>query len=237
MRMADFDAVVFDYGNTLISFEYPRAGLLATMESMRPRIQHALGRPAPTAEQLMDSVLLPLEQGLSDIGEDEIDYMTYCREGWHRAGLELDDGLLLEILDAEQRVWDRALQVVAGMPETLARLRRLGLKLGLCSNASFPPAMMLRQLDSNGIAELMDGVVFSSQIGKRKPSPVIYSTITSKLGVDPSRTLFVGDRVLEDYEGPIVFGMKAVICTAHARDDISAEVRTIASLEEIESLL
>jgi len=199
MRMADCDAVVFDYGNTLITFEYPAQALLGTMETMRPLIERALGRPAPSAQQLMDSVLLPLEHGLSSIGEDEVDYISYCREGWHRAGLDLDNDVLLQILDAEQRVWDRTLRVIAGVPETLSRLRSLGLKLGLCSNASFPPAMMLRQLEANEIARCMDAVVFSSQIGKRKPSPVIYSTILSKLGVEPSRALFVGDRVREDY--------------------------------------
>ena len=237
MRMPEFDAVVFDYGNTLITFEYPTDELLALMDGFRARIGQASGGPAPSAKELLDTILLPLEHQLGTYGEEEVVYVDMYRQAWYRAGFELPDELLLEMLDAEQRVWDRKITIIDGAIDALARLKSRGLKLGLCSNASFPADMMRRQVETNGIAKLMDAIVFSSAIGKRKPSPVIYAAVLSELAVDAGRTLFVGDRVREDYEGPIAFGMSAVICTAHTTAPVPADVRTISSLHEIESLL
>jgi putative hydrolase of the HAD superfamily len=237
MRMPEFDAVVFDYGNTLITFEYPTEELLALMDGFRARIGHASGRQAPSAQELMDSILLPLERRLGTFGEEEVVYIDIYRQAWHRARLKLPDDLLLEMLDAEQRVWDRKITIIEGAIDTLARLKNRGLKLGLCSNASFPADMMRRQVEAKGVAGLMDAIVFSSAIGKRKPSPAIYAAVLSELGVNAGRTLFVGDRVREDYEGPIAFGMRAAICTAHALAPVPGGVRTIGSLHEIDGLL
>ena len=237
MRMPEFDAVVFDYGNTLITFEYPSEELLALMNGFRASIGQASRRPAPTAQELMDNVLLPLERQLGTFGEEEVIYFDIYREAWHRVGLQLPDDLLQEMLDAEQRVWDRKITIIDGAIDALTSLKSRGLKLGLCSNASFPADMMRRQVEANGVAKLMDAIVFSSAIGKRKPSPVIYAAVLTELGVEAGRALFVGDRVREDFEGPIAFGMSAVICTAHTPAPVPAEVRTINSLHEIEGLL
>lgn len=237
MRMPAFDAVVFDYGNTLITFEYPTDELLEVMDLYRVRIGQAAGRPAPPSQELMDSILLPLERLLGTIGEQEVVYFDIYRQAWHRAGLELPDDLLLEMLDAEQLVWDRKMTVIDGAIDVLSGLKSRGLKLGLCSNASFPAEMMRRQVETNGLAGVIDAIVFSSAVGKRKPAPEIYAAVLTDLGVEAGRSLFVGDRVREDYEGPIAFGMSAVICTAHSVTPVPGEVRTISSLREIEGLL
>ncbi|HEV8597505.1 MAG TPA: HAD hydrolase-like protein, partial [Candidatus Dormibacteraeota bacterium] len=57
------------------------------------------------------------------------------------------------------------------------------------------------------------------------------------IGTEPERTLFVGDRVREDYEGPVAVGMRAVIVTAHAEDEPRDGVPTIASLAALPSFL
>jgi len=60
--MPDTQAVLFDYGRTLVTFEYPTEDLLDVMRGFRPRIEAALGVPAPEAETLLEDVLLPLEK-------------------------------------------------------------------------------------------------------------------------------------------------------------------------------
>jgi putative hydrolase of the HAD superfamily len=159
------------------------------------------------------------------------------RQAWQKAGMRLPDGLLHEILDAEQRCWDRAVRVDPEALGVLGRLRERGLKLGICSNAPFPPEMMRRQLRSNGIEPAVDGVVFSSEVGRRKPAPELYRAALDAIGTEPERTLFVGDRVREDYEGPRALGMRAVVLTAHADEPLTDGVPAIASLREVESLL
>jgi len=237
MRMVRTDGVLFDYGRTLVTFAYPTEDLLAVLREFRPRIEAALGVQAPEAETILHEVLLPLEEYIESMSEDEVDYMDVYRDAWQRAGLRLPDGLLHEILDAEQRCWDRAVTVDPDAVPTLSWLGDHGIKRGLCSNAPFPPEMMRRQVSSNGIADLVDAIVFSSEVGKRKPSSELYRAALEAIGTEPDRTLFVGDRVREDYEGPAALGMRAVIVTAHAAETPPDGVPAIRSLAELRSLM
>jgi HAD superfamily hydrolase (TIGR01509 family) len=238
MRMRDIDGVLFDYGRTLVTFTpYPRDELLAVIREYRPRIEAAMGVPAPEAEAILRDVLQPLEAYVASESEDEVDYADVYRDTWHGAGFKLPDGLLHEILDSEQRVWDRAVRVDPDTPIVLTALRGRGLRLGICSNAPFPPAMMRRQMESNGIGPMVDAIIFSSEVGKRKPSPELYRAALEAIDTSAQRTLFVGDRAREDYEGPRAAGMRAVIVTAHAEDPPPDGIPAIKSLGELVSLL
>jgi HAD superfamily hydrolase (TIGR01549 family) len=222
-------AVLFDYGLTLVTFTYPREELLRVLEEVRPW----LGPDAPEAAWLMREVLEPLEDGLDSLGEDEVDYLEYYEAAWRRAGLEVSRETLWRILDLEQRCWDRSVRVAPDALETLAALRGRGLRLGIASNAPFPPAMLHRQLRVNGIEGAVDVAVFSSEVGRRKPAPELYQAALGRMGVDAVETLHVGDKVLEDYEGPRRLGMQAVLCTALARVPPPEGIPTIGCLKEL----
>ena len=235
--MADIGGVLFDYGQTLVTFEYPKSELLEVIRNFRPTIEEALGAPAPAAEAILEDVLMPLERYVSSTSEDEVDWLQVVKESWERAGLSLPDGLLYEIVDAEQMCWDRIVNVDPHAKPLLLQLRSLGIRRAICSNAPFPPEMMRRQTAANGISALMDGVVFSSMIGRRKPAPEIYRAALDVIGVPPAGVLFVGNRVLEDYEGPRSLGMRAVICTAHNSEPLPAGIPYIATLGDLVGLL
>jgi HAD superfamily hydrolase (TIGR01509 family) len=237
LARSSVDAVLFDYGRTLVTFEYPTDDLLEVLRTFRPRIAEALGRRPPTPKEILKKVLLPLEDEVASTSEDEVDYMSVFGAAWKDAGLDLPRELLYEILDAEQLCWDRAAQVDPDALQILSWLGARGFQRALCSNAPFPPAMMRRQVDANGVGELVDVVVFSSQVGRRKPAPEIYHATLRALGVVAERALFVGDRVREDYDGPLAVGMTAVICTKHAAEPTRDGVPTIASLSELPGLL
>jgi FMN phosphatase YigB (HAD superfamily) len=237
MRMRNTDGVLFDYGRTLVTFAYPTEDLLGVLREFRPRIEAALGVPAPKAEAILRDVLMPMEEYVDSMSEDEVDYMDVYRETWLRAGMRLPDGLLHEILDAEQQCWDRAVVVDRDALQVLSWLRDHGIRRGICSNAPFPPEMMRRQVRSNGIADLVDAIVFSSEVGRRKPAREVYLAGLEAIGTKPERTLFAGDRVREDYEGPRALGMRAVVVTAHASELPPDGVPTIRSLVELPALL
>jgi FMN phosphatase YigB (HAD superfamily) len=237
MRMRNTDGVLFDYGRTLVTFAYPTEDLLGVLREFRPRIEAALGVPAPEAEAILRDVLMPMEEYVDSMSEDEVDYMDVYRETWQRAGMRLPDGLLHEILDAEQQCWDRAVVVDRDALQVLSWLGDHGIKRGICSNAPFPPEMMRRQVRSNGIADLVDAIVFSSEVGRRKPAREVYQAGLEAIGTKPERTLFAGDRVREDYEGPRALGMRAVVVTAHASELPPHGVPTIKSLAELPALL
>jgi HAD superfamily hydrolase (TIGR01509 family) len=220
-------AVVFDYGLTLVTFSFPRDELVVAMERARAWMEPG----APTAASLVDDVLLPLDAGLAAFdGLDEIDYLAYFEEGWRRAGFDLPRDTLYRILDLEQDCWDGAARPAPDALGTLEELRKRGIKVGLCSNAPFPPEMIRRQLGRLGVAERTDAIVLSSEVGKRKPAPEIYAATLAALDAPAERTLFVGDQEVEDYDGPRRAGMRAVICTALARHAPGRGVPTIDHL-------
>jgi len=235
--MPGVEAVLFDYGRTLVTFAYPKERLLEVIERFRPDISTATGAPAPQSEKIMEEVLLPLEAVIENPDEDEVSYIDVYSSAWSRAGIELPRELLYEILDAEQQVWDDVAQVDPEAPRLLRWLDQRGIKRAVCSNAPFPPEMMLRQVEKNGIAALMDAVVFSSELGRRKPAREVYQAALDGVGVEAERALFVGDRVREDYEGPRSVGMRAVICLAHAAETPADGIPTIASLKDLPGIL
>lgn len=226
-------AVLFDYGLTLVTFAFPRAGLMQVLEHVRPW----LGKDSPDAETLMRDVVEVIESELPTYGEDEIDYMDLYDRTWRRAGLDVPRETLYRILDLEQQCWDQAMHVVPGAFEALDRLRARGLRTAVVSNAPFPPEFMHRQVRLGGIAERVDAVVFSSEVGRRKPAPELYLAALDLLGVGPTEALFVGDRWLEDYEGPRRLGMHAVLCTAFAREQVKDGVPTISRLADLDQYL
>jgi FMN phosphatase YigB (HAD superfamily) len=226
-------AVLFDYGLTLVDFEFPTDCLLAALETGR----HWLGADVPDARWLLFNVLHPLEDELERFGEDEVDYMTVYSAAWRRAGIEAPPDVLYRILDLEQRCWDAAVRLAPGALETLDALRARGLRTGIASNAPFPPEMMHRQVNGNGIGSRVDAVLFSAEVGKRKPARELYQAGLAALDTTAGETLYVGDRVREDFEGPRSLGMRAVICTALARAAPPPAVPTVARLEEVLDLL
>jgi putative hydrolase of the HAD superfamily len=78
------------------------------------------------------------------------------------------------------------------------------------SNATDPGWLLRADLERQGLAPLLDAVVFSSEVGKRKPHPAIYEAALSELSIAPERALFVGDRLVEDVRGPAELGMTTV---------------------------
>ena len=92
----------------------------------------------------------------------------------------------------------------------LESLRGRGLKLGLVSNAFDPGWLLHRDLEQMGLAQRLDFSVFSSEVGTRKPHPAIFERALEALGVEPERTLFVGDRLYEDVRGAGELGMTTV---------------------------
>jgi putative hydrolase of the HAD superfamily len=73
-----------------------------------------------------------------------------------------------------------------------------------------PAWILVRDLEEQGLAERMDAVVFSSDVGVRKPRREIFERALDELGVSAERALFVGDRLDADVRGAHEVGMRTV---------------------------
>ncbi len=80
-------------------------------------------------------------------------------------------------------------------------------KLGIISNFAIPECVH-KLLKASNLEDLFDVVVVSAAVNKRKPSPEIFKSTLKALGVSASETVFVGDTVDADIEGPKAVGMK-----------------------------
>jgi putative hydrolase of the HAD superfamily len=97
-------------------------------------------------------------------------------------------------------------------------IRARGLRSAIVSNTFDPPDLLHADLAADGVSERVDAVVFSSEVGRRKPDPEIYRAALDRIGVDARDALFVGDRVREDVVGPAAVGMRTCLVT-HMRVD------------------
>jgi HAD superfamily hydrolase (TIGR01509 family) len=149
----------------------------------------------------------------------EIVYQELVAAMLAEAGVDTTDADLYEALRAEHRTWAPARELHPQSVELLETLRGDGLRIGLVSNAFDPGEFMRRISPLHGIADLIDAAVFSSEIGVRKPDPRIYRVVLDELVVEPERALFVGDRVLEDVQGPAALGMHTCLATYYRADE------------------
>src|SRR5205823_13109244 len=124
---------------------------------------------------------------------EEIEYPAQVRRLLGEFEIAVSDEELALFLEAEHTAWGPARQLAATTHALLEALRERGLKLGLVSNAFDPPDLLHRDLAQLGVEARLDTAVFSSEIGRRKPDPLIFRHALDVLAVEPERALFVGD--------------------------------------------
>ena len=91
--------------------------------------------------------------------------------------------------------------------DALSKLKNQKTRLGLISNLASPYKKPFFDLEIN---EYFDEMLFSCDVGLRKPDQRIYENIVEKFGISPSQALMIGDKFHADVDGPKSIGMNAV---------------------------
>lgn len=95
----------------------------------------------------------------------------------------------------------------------LRELSRRGVPVGVVSNIVWD---VRRDLEAAGAGEAVAAYALSYQLGYEKPEPRIFLKACADLGVDPRRTLMVGDNPVQD-GGAVACGLRALILPAEPR--------------------
>jgi putative hydrolase of the HAD superfamily len=85
-----------------------------------------------------------------------------------------------------------------------------------------------REHDAYGFRDAFDTIVYSHEVGHRKPEPAIYAIASERLGVKPQEVLFLDD-LQANGDGARAVGMNAIrfLNTEQAILDLSAQLTDV----------
>lgn len=184
-QMARIDAIIFDLYGTLLEVDaYSIHREIPRLIGVRPRAWLELVRETLLTTSFPDSAAFSK-------------FICERLAPGHDAELE---ERVIDLVEAElESVYPQD-----GVLSLLSFLKRRGYKLGLLSNLS---STYKQPVFDFKLAEHFDALAFSCDEGIKKPDPEIYLRLCSKLGVDPSNVLVVGDSLKTDIEAPARLGM------------------------------
>lgn len=111
---------------------------------------------------------------------------------------------------------------------TLERLRKVGYRLGVISNATHDLPEGLARL---GLAPYFEAVTYSWEIGVEKPDPRIFRTALDRMDVEPRRAVHVGDSYEADVVGAQGVGLTPLLI--QRKQDGDTDRLVLRSLEEV----
>jgi putative hydrolase of the HAD superfamily len=120
------------------------------------------------------------------------------------AGLEHDPDLLAAYYD----FWEPHTATHPECRDIFAEPRARGLKIGVLSNTIWPRDWHVGFFERDGVYDLIDGDVYTSEIPWTKPSPRAFEAAMASVGVE--RCVYVGDRLFDDVWGAHNAGLKAI---------------------------
>jgi len=209
----EIETVFLDAGNTLVSIDFPwiaRELSLRGVDCGAEQLRRAEAAARPR-----------VSRQLAEMGEPgRVDfsfalYLTGILERLEEvSGVDLGARLeeLVEALGPvlagpgrTARLWS---WVIPGVPQALAAMAALGLKLVVISNSDGTAEQSLRE---QGLGDHLHAVLDSHHVGVEKPDPRIFMRALEVADAEPSRTLHVGDLYSADVVGARRAGLHAVL--------------------------
>lgn len=124
-----------------------------------------------------------------------------------RAGVRPSEAALHAAVRARRAAVRDDTRLRADAVTTLRALRARGLQTGVISDCTHEVPGLLADLP---VAPLLDTRVFSVEVGRCKPDPLLYLTACAALGVPAAQCLYVGDGGSRELSGARGIGMTAV---------------------------
>ena len=108
--------------------------------------------------------------------------------------------------------------------KVLKSLKEQGKLVGLICNVGLTPGFGIRRvLAKEGVVKYFDLMLFSDEVGIRKPNPEIFKVAAQRLKIKPYETVHVGDNLKSDIWGATNAGFRAIHFLADVGRDRTAE--------------
>ena len=150
-------------------------------------------------------------------------------------GLDVDAALHEAALTAHLEAWTPHTVADPAAVPLLTTLRERGIRTGLLSNTHWPREWHEQWLMRDGLLDLLDARVYTSDLDHVKPHPQAFRTLLARVDVAPGEAVFVGDRLHDDIGGAAALGMR----TVWIRNDAvpRADVTPDAVIDELSELV
>lgn len=206
---AGVDAVVFDWGGTLtLEADVDLLDLwLAAATHLDPAHAGAL------ADRLLAVEAADWEDTRESLRAGTLDQLI--TRAAVALGVEVADAVRAEAASLHLQAWAVHLTHDPDAVPTLTALRERGLRIGLLSNTHWPRHFHEELLARDGLIDLIDVGLYTSELTYRKPHPSVFRAVVEALAADgtvaAASTVFVGDRPFDDISGAKGVGMRAVL--------------------------
>jgi HAD superfamily hydrolase (TIGR01509 family) len=189
MMPRHFDAVLFDFGDTLFYRAGGPARLVELAAAAGVDVSHA------DAQALWAQVQRSARTPESLATGRDLSREAHDRE-WLRLYAAFDElGPGIGAAMYEHEMGPGGWLPFTDTRLTLEALRERGVKVGVVSNAGWDVRI---QFVAAGIDELVDVYTLSYEVGVIKPDPELFLRPCKDLGVEPARALMVGDTARPD---------------------------------------
>ncbi|MGD8501896.1 MAG: HAD family hydrolase, partial [Phycisphaerales bacterium] len=211
-------AVLFDLGETLLNFgrfsvtRLFRQGARLSYDFLKSR-----GQPIGGFEYYCwrNLVALRIRHVISNITRKDFNSSALLRRIGTKKGVSLDAPQWRHFA----WLWYEPLSKIAttepNIKETLAALKKLGLKLGIVSNTFVNAHSLEKHLEQVGILEFFPARVYSYEFDFRKPDIRIFKIAAERIGEAAESILYVGDRIDKDIKPALKIGMQSVLKAAY----------------------
>ena len=214
MTVGKIKAVLFDLGETLLNFGRVNTTALfkeAGRVSYNYLKQH--GQPVGNFKFYLWSNLLRLhlKRLLTNITGNDFDSFEAIKGHGIKMGYKLTDRQWEQV----NWLWYEPLYQKAStepnITETLNKLTKAGLKLGIISNTFVSDCSLDKHLAKEGLLGFFDIRLYSYQFTFRKPDRRIFLEAARQLDEHPENIIYVGDRLDKDIKGALKAGMRPVL--------------------------
>lgn len=193
------EAVLFDWGGTLT--QWHDVDFHAESLALAQAVVNAHHDPAEISQRLHEAGAVVWGRS-----RDHQQSATVA-DLFAAAGLDHDPALLSAYYD----FWEPHTWTDPDVRPMLEELRASGMRVGVLSNTIWPREWHDGFFRRDGVLDLFHGTVYTSEIPWTKPSPLAFSTAMTAVGVtDPSRCVYVGDRLFDDVWGAQQAGLRAI---------------------------
>ena len=216
-------AVLFDLDNTIIDFMSMKKG--ASDSAIRAMVDSGLDLDEKKAKKVLFEMYE--EYGI----ENQLIFNMFLK----RMTGKVDYRVLANAIVAYRKTRQSFTVPYPNVRFTLIKLKGLGLKLGVVSDAPRMAAWM--RLAEMSLTEFFKPVITLGDSKRLKPHPTAFKKALKELNMKPEEVLFVGDNPDRDIKGAKALGMKTVFAkygqTKKCKSGADYEIKDARELIEI----